>query len=73
MHTKVAKIILSLVSVVIFSPIRPVAASESEGALIIIHRGSHGEMILSSPSRCRTLLWNALAPERLPLCSRSRF
>jgi hypothetical protein len=43
MHTKVAKIILSLASVVISSPIRVVAALESEGPLIIIHRRSRGE------------------------------
>jgi hypothetical protein len=54
MHTKVAKMILSLASLVISSPIRLVAALESEGPLIIIHRRSHGELILSSPSRCRS-------------------
>jgi hypothetical protein len=53
MHTKVAKIILSLASLVISSPIRLVAALKSERPLII-HRRSHGEMILSSPSRCRS-------------------
>jgi hypothetical protein len=54
MHTKAAKMILSLASLVISSPICLVAALESEGRLIIIHRRSHDEMILSDPSRCRS-------------------